>query len=70
VEVGDKGVVVGFEGGRFKNPEGLVSLVQKLAGVVGVRPAGRGQELVWHRHVAKDVLRGVGVILSELESAA
>lgn len=70
VEVGEKGVVVGFEGGRFKNPEGLVRLVQKLAGVVGVRPAGRGQELVWHRHVGKDVLRGVGVILSELESAA
>ena len=70
VEVGEKGVVVGFEGGRFKNPEGLVGMVQKLAGVVGVRPAGRGQELVWHRHVSKDVLRGVGVILSELESAA
>lgn len=70
VDVGEKGVVVGFEGGRFKNPEGLVGLVQKLAGVVSIRPAGRGQELVWHRHVAKDVLRGVGVILSELESAA
>ncbi|TKW60407.1 MAG: transcription-repair coupling factor [Blastochloris viridis] len=70
VEVGEKGVVVGFEGGRFKNPEGLVGLVQKLAGVVTVRPAGRGQELVWHRRVSSDVLRGVGVILSELESAA
>ncbi|RYG60433.1 MAG: transcription-repair coupling factor [Alphaproteobacteria bacterium] len=70
VDVGEKGVVVGFEGGRFKNPEGLVGLVQKLAGVVSIRPAGRGQELVWHRHVQKDVLRGVGVILSELESAA
>lgn len=69
VEVGEKGVVVGFEGGRFKNPEGLVGLVQKLAGVVSVRPAGRGQELVWHRRVSGDVLRGVGVILSELESA-
>lgn len=70
VEVGEKGVVVGFERGRFINPEGLVGLVQKLAGVVSVRPAGKGQELVWHRHVGKDVLRGVGVILSELESAA
>ena len=70
VEVGEKGVVVGFEGGRFKNPDGLVALVMKLAGVVSLRPAGRGQELVWHRHVGKDVLRGVGVILSELESAA
>ncbi len=70
VEVGEKGVVVGFEGGRFKNPEGLVGLVQKLAGVVSIRPAGRGQELIWHRRVSADVLRGVGVILSELESAA
>lgn len=70
VEVGEKGVVVGFENGRFKNPEGLVSMVQKLVGVVGVRPAGRGQELVWHRRVQNDVLRGVGVILSELESVA
>ncbi len=69
VEVGDKGVVVGFEGGRFKNPEGLVGLVQKQAGVVSIRPAGRGQELIWHRRVGADVLRGVGVILAELESA-
>jgi transcription-repair coupling factor (superfamily II helicase) len=70
VEVGEKGVVVGFEHGRFVNPDGLVGLVMKLAGVVSVRPAGKGQELVWHRRVQSDVLRGVGVILSELESVA
>ncbi|PZP40349.1 MAG: transcription-repair coupling factor [Pseudomonas fluorescens] len=70
VDVGEKGVVVGFENGRFKNPEGLVGLVQKLAGVVTIRPAGKGQDLVWHRMIGKDVLRGVGVILSELESVA
>jgi len=70
VEVGEKGVVVAFEGGRFKNPDGLVKLVQGLAGVVSVRPAGRGQELVWHRRVQSDVLRGVGVIVAELEGVA
>lgn len=70
VEVGEKGVVVGFEGGRFVNPEGLVRLIGRLAGVVSIRPAGRGQELVWHRRVGADVVRGVGAILAELESVA
>lgn len=72
VDVGDKGVVVGFEGGRFTNPAGLVTLISKLAGVVTVRPAGRGQELVWHRRMGEGTarLRGVGAILAELESVA
>lgn len=68
VEVGEKGVVVAFERGKFVNPEGLVSLIGRLAGAVTVR--GGGQELVWHRRVQADVARGVGVILAELEKAA
>jgi transcription-repair coupling factor (superfamily II helicase) len=68
VEVGEKGVVVAFERGKFVNPEGLVALIGRLAGAVTVR--GGGQELVWHRRVQADVVRGVGVILSELEKAA
>lgn len=68
VEVGEKGVVVAFERGKFVNPTGLVALIGRLAGAVTVR--GGGQELVWHRRVQSDVVRGVGVILSELEGVA
>jgi transcription-repair coupling factor (superfamily II helicase) len=64
LEVGEKGVVVAFEGMKFKDPAGLMKLITEMAGVITVRP---DQSLVWHRRVGSDVLRGAGVILSELE---
>jgi transcription-repair coupling factor (superfamily II helicase) len=67
VEVGEKATAVSFHKGRFANPEGLIGLVQRLAGVVQVRP---DSSLVWHRRLAHDPLAGVGVIFSELEAAA
>ncbi|MBI1309634.1 MAG: transcription-repair coupling factor [Proteobacteria bacterium] len=67
VEVGEKGVVVGFEGQRFGDAAGLMRFIQEMSGVVTVRA---DQSLVWHRRLGADVLRGVGVILSELESLA
>jgi transcription-repair coupling factor (superfamily II helicase) len=72
LEVGDKGVVVAFERGKFINPAGLIALIQKLSGILVLRPAGRGQELVWHRRLGEGMarLKGVGVILAELEGAA
>lgn len=65
IEVGDKATAVSFHKGRFMNPEGLIALVQRLAGVVQVRP---DSSLVWYRRNSQDPLAGVGVILSELES--
>ncbi|NBV54168.1 MAG: transcription-repair coupling factor [Proteobacteria bacterium] len=69
LEVGEKGVVVAFHQGRFANPAGLVALLTKLAGVLTLRPSGRHQELVWHRRLHPQVLKGTAVILTELESA-
>lgn len=67
VEVGEKATAVSFHKGRFGNPDGLITLMQKLAGVVQVRP---DSSIVWHRRLADDPLIGVGVILSELEGVA
>lgn len=67
VEVGEKGVAVAFEGQKFNDPAKLMGLITSMAGVVTVR---QDQSLVWHRRLGVDVLRGVGVILSELESLA
>jgi len=67
VEVGEKATSVSFHKGRFANPEGLIALVQRLAGVVQVRP---DSSLVWYRRLGADPLAGVGVILSELEAVA
>jgi transcription-repair coupling factor (superfamily II helicase) len=64
VEVGEKATAVSFHKGRFTNPEGLIALMQRLAGVVQVRP---DSSIVWHRRLNADPLTGVGVILSELE---
>jgi transcription-repair coupling factor (superfamily II helicase) len=66
IEVGEKATAVSFHKGRFINPEGLIGLVQKLAGVVQVRP---DSSLVWHRRLAHAPLAGVAVMLSELEGA-
>lgn len=67
LEVGEKGVVVAFEGMKFRDPAALMRHIAGMSGVITVRP---DQSLIWHRRVGNDVLRGVGVILSELEGLA
>ncbi len=67
IEVGEKATSVAFHKGRFANPEGLIKLLQKLTGVVQVRP---DSSLLWFRQLAANPLGGVAVILSELEGVA
>jgi transcription-repair coupling factor (superfamily II helicase) len=64
IEVGEKGVVVTFQKGKFAKPDGLIGLIAKLTGVVTVRP---DSSLVWHRRLGDNVLTGVKNILSNLE---
>lgn len=64
LEVGEKGVVVSFEGMKFRDPGALMRHIAGMSGVITVRT---DQSLIWHRRVGNDVLRGVGVILAELE---
>lgn len=64
IEVGEKATSVAFFKGRFVNPEALIGLVQRLAGVVQVRP---DSSLIWHRRLASNPLGGVAVVLGELE---
>jgi transcription-repair coupling factor (superfamily II helicase) len=66
LEVGEKGVLVAFEEGKFGSPQKLMGHILKHAGVVTVRP---DQSLVWHRQLGGGgkVLAGVSGILAELE---
>jgi len=66
IEVGEKATSVAFYKGRFPNPEGLIALVQRLAGVVQVRP---DSSLLWFRRLSTNPLGGVAVLLDELEMA-
>ncbi|PIZ29490.1 MAG: transcription-repair coupling factor, partial [Alphaproteobacteria bacterium CG_4_10_14_0_8_um_filter_53_9] len=69
VDVGDKGIVVGLENGKFVNPEGLMRFVQDYAGAVTVRP---DMSLVIHRRLGAGPARvkGVETLVGELETAA
>ncbi|MCP5404643.1 MAG: transcription-repair coupling factor [Pseudomonadaceae bacterium] len=70
LEVGEKGVLVAFGGGRFANPQGLMKHIMAHAGVIAVRQEkDGGQSLIWHRRFAEGrVLDGVGTIVGEVES--
>lgn len=69
IEVGEKGVLVVFAGGRFANPAGLMKHIMAHAGVITVRQEkDGGQSLLWHRRFAEGrVLDGVGKIVGDLE---
>ncbi len=64
IEVGEKGVVVAFQKGKFAKPDALIGLIARMAGVVTVRP---DSSLVWHRRVGDNVLGGVETIVAALE---
>jgi transcription-repair coupling factor (superfamily II helicase) len=69
VDVGPKGVVVGFRDGAFANPEGLVRLIERSEGTVKVQPDAR---IVFRREWDDDTarLQGTHGVLSELVKLA
>jgi transcription-repair coupling factor (superfamily II helicase) len=70
LEVGEKGVVVGFHQGEFAAPERLLAYVMQRAGVVSVRPEKDGSQiLIWHKPVpdGEGQLAVVAWVVSELE---
>ncbi|WP_085784713.1 transcription-repair coupling factor [Candidatus Nucleicultrix amoebiphila] len=69
VDIGDKGIVLGFYKNSFPNPEGLITMIQNSQGTIRLRP---DQKLVYI-HTWSDIdqrLKGIKTILEELKSLA
>jgi transcription-repair coupling factor (superfamily II helicase) len=58
VEAGPKGAVIALRGNSFKNPQGLVDLIQRNPGSLKIRP---DQKIVYLRNWDSDKARLAGV---------